>query len=127
MSARRSYRSRLALIMLLLVPTISFADQASLIVMNGQKLPEMCEEGPSFEGAYIGSLMYIIGAIEATEAIERASGQNFAVWCAPQASITSEQAPKIGCNYLEKHPENWSYNASSQITLAMAEAYPCPY
>jgi len=45
--------------------------------------------------------------------------------CAPE-EVESERLVRIAMKYLENHPEQLHYGASSTILIAFREAFPCP-
>lgn len=88
---------------------------------NGNKLHDACKNDREY------ALGYVVGAYD--------MGQYMSLWersdgleprfCSP-ANSTTGQYTDIVCNYLAEHPEVRTDSASSLMSAALREAWPCP-
>jgi hypothetical protein len=49
------------------------------------------------------------------------------VFCLPTQGIVNSQAVRIVARYLREHPAELHYQARTVASLALAEAFPCPW
>jgi hypothetical protein len=92
------------------------ADAAAYI--DGNKLLEECENVQTefWQGTCDG---YVVGVQDALDGLR--------LFCVPEGSsgVVAKQLVDVVKLYLRDHPESQHYSASSQVTEALKEKFPC--
>lgn len=99
--------------------------------MNGERLTPLCRLAKaSVAGTQVGTQMtwtqageclgFIEGVLDATTSYPQASTHI----CFPNGSMSGTLI-EIVTDYLDKHPENRHFSATSLVITALQEAFPC--
>ena len=93
--------------------------------MDGNKLHSMCQrEKASFmEGVCVGAITSVADALTELSIL----GQSLSGYraCIPN-QIQASQVIDVAKQYLERNPSMRHFTAFSLVTIALAEAWPCP-
>ena len=87
---------------------------------DGSKLLQLCESDSAGEcGACVG---YIVGIVDSHDTMVKVT--EVPMFCQPE-NATAGQLVKVVTKYLNEHPEDLHYSASSEVYGALMEAFPC--
>jgi len=112
--------------LLMIVLLFSFSQAAALGFLTGSDLLERCEARLSETGSIPrGNTCYgfVIG-IQSAHQNFIVSGEMSPLWCSPH-NVGTSQLIRVVTKYLQEHPEDLHFWASSMVLNALKLAFPC--
>jgi len=115
--------------LLAMLTAVLSAAQESYMYMDGNRLLEKCDAGPSEDKGFCGG--YVAAAMDAQVTLANSlqaanEGHKLTkMYCLPKGGIELGQAVRVTVKWLRDHPEKLHLSGDVLVIMALTDGFPC--